>query len=653
MLVLTFQRSRGRNATPANKFIRAQRHSVPPISITQGAQLLFRRHFYVVDLCTSKIFLKFSVSLPIIMAEKRKSGASGVSSSKKRRRSLSTKLEMIQRSERGETPTEISRALHIPRSTVSTILQNKERIQERVKDSAPMQSTVTTKQNVGLNGQVEKLLFIWLEDQTQRCAPVSSGRIQEKARSLYDDLKKQHGESSNAEPFNANRGWFMRFKARANLHNIKVSDEAASADEEAARVFPEALAKIIEKGGYCAQQVFNVAETRLFWKKIPLRTDMAEEEESMPGYKAAKDRITLLLGANAAGDFKLKPLLVYHSENPKAFHGYSTAFLPVIWKSHPNVWVNKNIFEDWFNYHFVPSVRDYCSKNNLAFKALLILNNSPGHPPSLDDMHPDIQVVFLPPNTTSLLQPVDQGVIAYFKAHYLRSTFAQAIRETEKQGGPTLKEFCKSFNIYHAVKNIGEAWNEVKQPNLNGVWKKLCPDFVSDFQGFTDTVEVTNTVVEMGKELNLDIAPGDVDELLASHSEELTNEDLIEWEQQKVAEEEEDAPTVEETPPHKVLTIKVLAEAFQHLEAAMSTFEVHDPSVERSASVNRDLYNTYSCYREIYKEKKRASVQTPSDTSLSPSNSPPNTPESPIQIDPPVSSDESVPSPSSSLQLVS
>ena len=38
----------------------------------------------------------------------------------------------------------------------------------------------------------------------------------------------------------------------------------------------------------------------------------------MPGYKAAKHRLTLLFGGNASGDMKLKSLLVYHSENPRA-----------------------------------------------------------------------------------------------------------------------------------------------------------------------------------------------------------------------------------------------------------------------------------------------------------------------------------------------
>ncbi|PVD24666.1 hypothetical protein C0Q70_15151 [Pomacea canaliculata] len=89
----------------------------------------------------------------------------------------------------------------------------------------------------------------------------------EKARRLFEALKREKGEGSESEEFVASRGWFMRFKDRAHFHNIKGQGEAASADEKAATEFPNELAKIIEECGYCAQQVFNVDETGLFWKR--------------------------------------------------------------------------------------------------------------------------------------------------------------------------------------------------------------------------------------------------------------------------------------------------------------------------------------------------------------------------------------------------
>lgn len=74
---------------------------------------------------------------------------------------------------------------------------------------------------------------------------------------------------------------------------------------EAAANYLKVTAKIINEGDYPNQETFSVDETALYWKKMPSRSFIAKK--SVSGFKASKDRLTVLLGANAGGDFKLKP----------------------------------------------------------------------------------------------------------------------------------------------------------------------------------------------------------------------------------------------------------------------------------------------------------------------------------------------------------
>ena len=48
----------------------------------------------------------------------------------------------------------------------------------------------------------------------------------------------------------------------------------------------------------------------------------------MTDFRASKESLVLLLGANVADYFKLQPMLIYHSKTPRAFKIYSKSTLP-------------------------------------------------------------------------------------------------------------------------------------------------------------------------------------------------------------------------------------------------------------------------------------------------------------------------------------
>ena len=101
------------------------------------------------------------------------------------------------------------------------------------------------------------------------------------------------------------------------MGSVKMHGEVASANHEAAEKYPDKLREIIEQGGYCEDQIFNVDESGLFWKMAPTRTIMKKTKGQAGGLKLQKSRCSILLGGNASGDLKLKPLLMHQFENPK------------------------------------------------------------------------------------------------------------------------------------------------------------------------------------------------------------------------------------------------------------------------------------------------------------------------------------------------
>ena len=67
-------------------------------------------------------------------------------------------------------------------------------------------------------------------------------------------MKSKTGEETSKEKFDAGRGWFMSFKERHHLYNIKVQCKAPRADAETMS-YSEDPAKIINEHDYAKQQI--------------------------------------------------------------------------------------------------------------------------------------------------------------------------------------------------------------------------------------------------------------------------------------------------------------------------------------------------------------------------------------------------------------
>ena len=88
-------------------------------------------------------------------------------------------------------------------STINTILKNMDKIMEYVKSAVPVMATIISKKHGKVVEEMENFLSVWMQDQHQHQVLLSLMLTQEKAKSLYEDLKKKHREESESTSFNA------------------------------------------------------------------------------------------------------------------------------------------------------------------------------------------------------------------------------------------------------------------------------------------------------------------------------------------------------------------------------------------------------------------------------------------------------------------
>lgn len=295
--------------------------------------------------------------------------------------------------------------------------------------------------------------------------------LQAKAREMHKRLSEARGDGAVQE-FTALSGWMWRFCQRHTIRQLSLQGEKLSADKPAAEQFIPEFQVFVRDGGYSLDQVFNCDETGLYCKLLPQKSLAAHFEKSADGCKTQKERITI---DACSGKIKLPLLFIGKAKNPRCFKNTNHDHLPVVYTNQKNAWVDAALFTDWFHQKFVPTVQAKLRVMGLEPKAVLLLNNCSAHPDEEELISADSKVIakFLPPNVTSLIQPMDQGVLESIKHRYWKKILEELVLRDED--GTSIIDFLKGINMLKVTKMIAASWNEIKEKTLRLSWRKILP----------------------------------------------------------------------------------------------------------------------------------------------------------------------------------
>ncbi|XP_037959124.1 jerky protein homolog-like [Teleopsis dalmanni] len=379
---------------------------------------------------------------------------------------LKKKAEILDFLQKGSSVTYLAKKYNVAKSTICGIKAKRNVILKCVNNTFSGPGKRKTLRTSELP-KMEKSLYRWFLCMRNKNWPVSALMLKEKAKKLHSKFKEKEGD------FYASDGWFQGFKKRYGIRLLQISGEKLSSQSQLVDPFKEKLKDKIAEFELCNDQLYNADESGLFWKLLPEKTYVSTLEKRAPGVKSEKQRITFLCCSNATGSHKLKLLVIGKAKNPRCFKNLQC---PTNYKNSKSAWMTATIFKEWFHQSFVPQVKSFLKEKNLPIKALLLIDNAPSHPNEAELTTEDGQIfaMFMPPNVTPLIQPMDQNAIKITKLYYRNSLTSIAATQSD------LLESMKKITLKSAINFLEAAWSRVGKEILSKCWKNILNFTVND-----------------------------------------------------------------------------------------------------------------------------------------------------------------------------
>ena len=487
---------------------------------------------------------------------------------------------------------------------------------------------------------------MWADQKENEGVDLDKRNIIDKARLFYKAVCRRDGVVLGG--FKASTGWLYRFLKRKKIRNIRCTGESCSADDVVAKDFPDVLRGIIEEGEYHPDAIYNMDEAGLQYKLMPKSTFIAKKSKQARGRKIDKTLITLCLCVNQSVTHKMKPLVIRTAQHPRCYkHLSDMKKAPVYWRSSERAWMNSNIMKDWLLNCFVPDVKRKCRQDGCEFKVLLIMDNCPAHAHYLSDSHPNVQVFFLPPQTTSIIQPLDQEIITTVKCRYHSEVFRELrcsteslveVRQillgnensdldddvdvdlpdlmddpdfpTEDPQLVTVHQFWRRFTVKDVTDHMLRAWESISTATVRHGWKHLTPHLCGDedsevqraAHSISDAVTAAQAIPGCSE-----VTEEELLEVQAA-GEEITAEDIMDSATLEDRLQEEGEVVVEEVnkEPSNAALSSILSAA-DSLPEALVTAEV---CAMRKSEMVVGLEKLLSFYKELYAKRLHEKKQS-------------------------------------------
>ena len=142
-------------------------------------------------------------------------------------------------------------------------------------------------------------------------------------------------------------------------------------------------------------------------------------------------------------------------------------------------WMKTALFLEWFEKGYVPGVEYGLTEKGLPPISILMVDNFSGHSSHVVSKNGRHVVLFLPPHTTSLIQPLDQEVIASIKQNY-KKLVSDDIPRFKEEKGITTFEVLDRIRADYVVNTLNIAYDRLTTATIHHGWRNLLKVYLQE-----------------------------------------------------------------------------------------------------------------------------------------------------------------------------